>query len=153
MEAVLVALIVGTMATMGQAWQRHSDTKTRREDKLQDWARQDLVAAQAAEAASLLLAENKKVAKTAEVTNGKLDVIHILVNSNMTAAMQSELDATRREVVGLKEIVRLNQQIGQEPSQEALLAITDTEEKVAKLEAELRDRLKQTKVAEKEGRK
>jgi hypothetical protein len=153
MEAIIVALIVGTMATIGQAWQRHGDAKARRADKEMDWARQDLVAAQAAQAASLLLAENKKVAETAAVTNGKLDVIHILVNSNMTAAMQSELDATKREVVGLKEIVRLNKQGGQEPSNEALEVIRATEDKVAKLEAELRDRLKQTKVAEKEGRK
>jgi anion-transporting ArsA/GET3 family ATPase len=107
------------------------------------------VADKAAEAATLLLAENKRVAATAEKTNEKLDVIHILVNSNMTAAMQSELDATVREAAMMREVMRLNKSAGQAPTTAATDALAETDKRIAKLRAELHDRLKQTVVAEK----
>jgi hypothetical protein len=151
-EALLAGLIVGVLAMLGQAWQRRGEAKIRRAEKLEDWARQDAVADKAAEAASLLLIENAKVAKATEATQGKLDVIHILVNSNMTAAMQSELDATRRDLVSLKEVARLNEEAGRKVSAEALAVIDETGQRIAKLDAELRDRLKQTQIADKEGR-
>jgi hypothetical protein len=97
-----------------------------REDRLADWARQDRIAAAAARAA--------------EKTNGKLDVIHTLVNSNMTAAMQAELDAIRREIVMMREVVALNLAAGREPTVEALAAIEDTAVKITALEAQLADR-------------
>jgi len=154
-ETVLVALVVSVIAPSVLAW---LTGRQRQADKAQDWAREDAVAAQAAkaakllldrqeadarkreEAAALLLEANERVARTAETTNTKLDVIHTLVNSNMTAAMQSELDSTVRELAALKEIIALKAAAGDKPSPEALAAITYTEAKIGELTATLNDR-------------
>lgn len=114
----------------------------------EDWARQDRVADRAAETAELLLANNQAVADTAEVTNNKLDVIHTLVNSNMTAALQGELDSTRANLATLRELIALRVSQGQEPNNDTLAALATLEAKVKKLAANLSDRLEQTKVAD-----
>ena len=88
------AILTGTVSPILVGW---FAAKRDRRNKKEDYDRQDVVAAKAAEAAILLLAANERVAKTAAVTNQKLDVIHTLVNSNMTAAMQAELDAINKE--------------------------------------------------------
>ena len=62
----------------------------------------------------------------AEEVNAKLDVIHGLVNSNMTASMQAELDATRRELVWMKAVPS--------PDENAVSAIAITESRIAELE-------------------
>lgn len=112
-------------------------------------ARQDDAAAKAAEAATLLLAANERVAKDTKITNGKLDVIHGLVNSNMTAAMQAELDARRENLALLLEVVEMKRAAGHEPNSETLLLIGAAKGKIAELEAGLSDRLKQSKEIEK----
>jgi hypothetical protein len=69
----------------------------------------EAVATKAAEAADLLVASNAQVADLAEKNNatqvGKLDVIHTLVNSSLTAALQSELDAKTESLVFFKELL------------------------------------------------
>lgn len=138
----------------------HRTEKMHREDRLADYERQDLVAKnaaraaedlaasqkaiadQAAEAARLLLAANERVATTAAETNGKLDVIHTLVNSNMTAAMQAELDATTRELAMMREVASLNAAAGRAPTIEVLAAIDATESKISELTAAMADRAK-----------
>jgi hypothetical protein len=151
LEVVVVAVIVSVISPMivglMQTNQRQAEARDRRSEKIEDWARQDAVAAQAAQAADLLLQQNRKVAEAAVVTSQKLDVIHVLVNSNMTAAMQSELDATVRELAMMREVIRLNEAAGHEPSSESLSAVKATETRIAKLRAELQDRLKQAEVA------
>src|SRR6185369_3456951 len=74
-----------------------------RKERLEDLARQDQVSTRTAEATKLLAITNKQVAENADVTHSKLDAIHVLVNSNMTAAMQADLDATKRELLVLRE--------------------------------------------------
>jgi uncharacterized membrane protein len=115
-----------------------------REDRLADWARQDAVAAEAKAAAAKVAAQlqvvDQRVAEKADATNDKLDVIHTLVNSNMTAAMQAELDAIRREIVMMREVVALNLAAGRQPTVEALAAIEATQVKITTLEAQLADR-------------
>lgn len=64
----------------------YATNKGRRKEKLEDWAREDAVA--------------KRLARSNQATNSKLDQIHTLVNSNMTAAMENELAAV---------VARLNQ--------------------------------------------
>jgi hypothetical protein len=170
MEVILVALIAGVFGPSLMLYQQGKQEKARavRERKWREEERLRLeaevlrhekeeadrkeVADQAARAANLLLEENKRVRLTAEQTQEKLDVIHILVNSNMTAAMQAELDATRRDLASLREVARLNEEAGRSLSDEARQVIEDTQLRISKLDAELRDRLKQTKAAEKEGR-
>jgi hypothetical protein len=126
-------------------------TIIRRYEKKEDYRREDAVAAKAAIAAALLVASNKKIAEKVEQatvsTNSKLDVIHVLVNSNMTAAMQQELDATVREHAGLLEIVDLKRKLGQEPTKVVLGTIEATSTKIAELQANLKDRLRATEIA------
>lgn len=170
MTNVVIALIAafgaGTVGLAGQLLLGRQAAKLRREEKQEDWARQDkvaeqaeraaalllerqdAVAAQAAEAASLLLDANERVAETAAVTNGKLDVIHTLVNSNMTAAMQAELDATVRELAMMHEVIDMKRAAGAEPSVAALAAVEATATKIDELQVTLADRLKQNEKVE-----
>ena len=140
-----------------------------RREKAEDWAREDAVAAKAAalaeaqrvaaakasadaaEAARLLAEQNRIVADTAALTIGKLDVIHTLVNSKMTEAMDNELAATRRELAGMLEIVRLREAAGSGPLPVAQQAIALTQSRIAELEHALDDRRRAaTVVADKE---
>lgn len=113
-----------------------------RSNKREDWRRSDEVATQAAEAARLLLVENRKVAATAAVTNGKLDVIHTLVNSNMTAAMQAQLAALKAQLVLMDRLAATG-----DSSAEELDAVAMVEAQITELEAALHDRLAATEAA------
>lgn len=156
---VSICVAIGASITAPLILARQAE-KMRRQDREADWDRQDEVARraanatatvaasqkriadQAAKAAEALLEANAKVAATADETNGKLDVIHALVNSQMTAAMQSEYDATVRELAMMQEVIGLRRAAGHEPSQEALLAAEATQAKIAELAARLEDRAK-----------
>jgi hypothetical protein len=165
-SAITVAVVGGGIVLVGGWLARRSDAKTRREEKKADWARQDEVALRAenaaelvtqtakllrerqdasdvadAETARLLLEQNELVAQTSRETHEKLEVIRVDVNSNMTAAMQAELDATVRELALMNVVLGLRKTAGDEPDQEALVAIKATEERIAELRAKLNDRL------------
>jgi hypothetical protein len=66
----------------------------------------------------------------------------------MTAEMQAELDATRRELAMMKEVISLNRATGREPSEEATQELHVTQAKIDELTAQLQDRLRQTNIAE-----
>jgi hypothetical protein len=86
-----------------------------------------------ASAARMATEEVKNTLATAnDTTNSKLDTIHTLVNSNMTAALQSELDATRRELVWMQSV--------SEPTEEAKEAMAVTESRIAELQTQLNER-------------
>lgn len=163
---VWVALVVATASMLGPVLlARRLDHQLRR-SKAEDYARQDKVAEQAAnaarllkqaqeeaanraaEAAALLLESNERVAHTAALTDKKLDQIHVLVNSSMTASMQAELDATTRVLALLRQVVVLHTAAGRPPAGEALATIEATEHKVSELRTALSDRLSQTQIAE-----
>jgi len=76
----------------------------------------------------------------ASTVNRKLKVIHALVNSNMTAHMQSELEATVRELAMMREVARLHEEAGRDPTEETRSAIDLTQARVAELRAVLGDR-------------
>lgn len=80
--------------------------------------------------------------ETAEIVDAKLDQIHTLVNSNMTAAMESELYAHKANRVLLDEAVGSKRALGQEPSEETLAMIDTVTAKIAELEAKLKDRIR-----------
>lgn len=101
-----------------------------RVDREADWKRQDRLAAQAAEAATLQLEHNSK-------SDAKLDKIHTLVDGAMTAAMRSELAAVRRELYVLRELAVMHRESGQEPAREEA-EIKATEAKVKELAETLR---------------
>src|SRR5687767_8500051 len=117
MQDVWLALIVAAGAIVTPLLTAALMAHLARKGKEQDWARQDAVAEQAAEAAALLLAcqsasdekteavarqaaeaaalllaSNKLVAEqaaaSAQVISGKLAQVHDLVNSNLFAQMQ-----------------------------------------------------------------
>jgi len=164
---VQVAMIVAVFGFIGPVAMATVTYLVHRAEKKQDYARQDAVAANAAEAArklsvrqdetaakadtvaASLLASNERVAETAKtaadglaVTNNKLDNIHVLVNSQMTALMEAELLATQRELAMMREVVSLKATAGHAASAEALGEIKATEIKVAELRAKLSDRSK-----------
>jgi hypothetical protein len=150
-DPILIA-IIAAIAGMGTVFSplilAHMAARQRRAEKQLDWAREDRVADQAAEAARLLLAANERVAKTAAVTNAKLDVIHTLVNSTLTAAMQAEYDATVRTLALMREVAALKQAAGQEPTDETAVAIDAMQARVTELKVAVDDRLTQTAVAD-----
>lgn len=142
-SSIVVAVIVGGMAVVGQQLLSRSNARQRREEKQEDWDRQDAVAAKAAEAADLLLAENKKVAATAVQTQRSLSEIHTLVNSNMTAAMQGQLVALKAQLALMERLAGVKS-----PTYDEKLATAGVVAQIAELEAALNDRLAATEVVE-----
>jgi hypothetical protein len=114
---IVVALIVGMAGPFAVA---HLTGKQRLAEKREDWRRQDEVAAR-------LLAANAK-------TDVKLDTIHTLVNSNLTAAMQSELNALTALVVNLRAAS------GEGDPVKDKAEIAHLEERIVELTAQLADR-------------
>lgn len=187
---VLAAIVVGSgiigplvlqgLNARAKRKDKQLDAALRKQEKADDYARQDAVAAAAAEvarkaeeAAALLLERQNKVARktnevarnlketdalvaeTASETNNKLDeltvgqkAIHILVNSQMTASLESELRAEKGKRATLIEIIALKKVMGQKASAETLAALTSTDERIAELEITLTDRERQTKMVE-----
>lgn len=120
MSTVIVALIVAFGTTVGPLFLAHLTGRQRLKEKHEDWRRQDQVAAR-------LLAANAK-------TDDKLDEIHVLVNSNLTAAMQSELNALRTQLVLVGKLVALTGEAADYPTTECI------ETRINELAAQLTDR-------------
>jgi len=115
----------------------------RREEKELDWAREDEVASKAAVVADTLIVSNERAARSAEQANGKLDVIHTLVNSNMTAAMEAQLVALQGQLVMMMRLAEIA-----DPTVNEAAAIKAVQGQIAELTATLRDRLAATEHAE-----
>jgi len=158
----VIAALGGVISPFAMGWLQ---ARNARRMKLDDYARQDAVAdkltarqdiaeekaaevaAQAAEAAQLLVESNRKQEEISKVQGAKLDQIHTLVNSNLTAAMQDQLDARTATLVLLKEVAAGRKLGGIEPTKETLGVIASNEGKIAELSAQLSDRKKQTTAA------
>ncbi len=130
--ALLVSVVAPTLLALLNNW-------SMRRAKILDWERED-------EVANRLLKSNQEVSESAASTQRKLDVIHVLVNSNMTAAMRAELDATIRELALMRQIVERDKTDNRAVLPEALIAIESTQDKINELTSTLNDRLKQTEV-------
>jgi hypothetical protein len=148
--AGLIGLISPPLLVIIQRWASRGERldKERREDEVAKQVRD--AATQAQEAARLLVLADAARAKTAEVANNKLDIIHILVNSSMTAAMQSEYDAVRRELALMREVIDIKSAAGHAPTPGALAAIITTESKLTELRSALTDRKTQNTMADNE---
>jgi hypothetical protein len=151
----IAAAFTAIAATVSPLLLSRMTAKQLRASKLEDYARQDAVAAQAAEAARLLLAANDKVARVAEATaanvDAKLTVIHTLVNSTLTEAKAEQLRAVELHGLALREIVELHKAAGQTQAATRTQAAVDANEaQAAALRAELVDRDTQTAVADKQ---
>lgn len=143
MTAVWVALIVALTSMTGPLLLARSTAKSRREEKAQDYAREDEVAARAAAVADTLIVSNERAARSAEQANGKLDVIHTLVNSNMTAAMEAQLVALQGQLVMMNRLAEIT-----DPTVDEAAAIKAVQAQIAELTASLKDRLTATEVAQ-----
>jgi len=69
-------------------------------------------------------------------TSGRLDVIHTLVNSTLTAAIESDLDGTRVSLAMMRDL-----SAGHEPSAEMSAAMHSAEAKISRLTQQMADRL------------
>ena len=74
------------------------------------------------------------------VINSKLKVIHTLVNSNLSLALQAEHDGLIRELAMMREVISLKQLAGNEPTPEALEAIVAIQDRIKILSVQLHDR-------------
>jgi hypothetical protein len=116
-DIVTAAIVAGTVSLVAPVVLALITGRQRSHDKHEDWRRQDELAS-------------------------RLDQIHGLVNSTLTAQMEESFQALSREVILMREIVSLNQASGHEPLAETLQAIILIEAKAAELRAKLDDRLK-----------
>ena len=177
---VVVVALFGLLATASPFIYGWVTNRQRRAEKKEDWARQDAVAAQqiadeerktaaaeeaarrneerqneiaaqAAEAAHLLEINTAIVAETASATHAQLEsledgqkIIHSLVNSDMTAMMEATLLATEMMVDALKLVA------SEDTDGEMAAKIAAGEVKIARLKADLSDRLFRQEEAEAE---
>lgn len=149
--AFLTAIATPTIASIINA---HTTARAREAD----WARQDQVAA-AAEAAANRLVESqhtlaqaalkaavasehrgRAVAARLDQLDDKAAVIHDLVNSSMTAAMQSEYEAVVRDLRSQRQLLELYKAQGVEPSTETLDMIAAIAAKADELHLTLENR-------------
>jgi len=146
MEPVYLALIVAVPAMLSPLLLAWLTNRNLRQVKEQDWARQDVVAVQVAEAARLLKENTRIVTVASAETHQQLKTIHTLVNSTLTAAMQGRLDANRKGIGLMRRVIAMNKAINIEPSTDALAEIDASEKEIASLEMEIADRVQQAKV-------
>ncbi len=147
MDTIFTALLISIIAPSILAFIQNY---FRKKEKQLDWKREDDVAEKAREAAKLLLAANERVARNAEITNGKLDVIHTLVNSQMTSAMESELTACIAQEALMMEIIDIKGgKSNHSPKHEEALAELGL--KISELKSKLGDRKIATERAEAKG--
>jgi hypothetical protein len=174
-ETVILALIVAIPAALSPVairwWDSRSLAKAkaaeadeRRADKEQDWARQDAVSdrliasnALVAKSANKLLESSALVVASAAVTGERLQElvigqkqIHTLVNSNLTAAKEAQLEALEAKLTVQHEMVVFREEAGKPVDIEARASMEATAIKITELKAELADRLKQTNAAERD---
>jgi urease gamma subunit len=147
LAALIVAAVIVCAATVALVLLVRTTNRERREDRKLDLKRQDAVAEQAREVAeqaretaSLLVQSNERFAAVARTTNSKLDTIHGLVNSNLTAAMLAELGATEAGLALMRELTDDREARGIKPSPEAKARIIATEKRINDLKAQVRDR-------------
>jgi hypothetical protein len=144
-RTLYVALVVAVIGPFLLAW---LTGRQRRQEKQQEWVRQDLVAKRLEDRQIDIDKGLKEVAKqakkNAESTDSQLHEIHTLVNSDMTAARQGELIAVEAHLAALARNVA---SLG--PASEAERKVMEgLEERADELRRILADRLAQQKKAE-----
>ena len=137
----------------------HRTERMHREDMLSDYQRQDKVAAAAAAAAVAAQEAARQAQEQAVSAAAKLDDlsaqtqrIHTLVNSDMTAARQEELDQAESLIVVLNRVIQLARDKGMMPDPSDIDALERTQRRRDQLELILADRLSQFHASEEEAR-
>lgn len=149
---VIVAVIVAISSTVGPLLVQRSTNVQRRKERAEDKADRDAVAHQAQEAADKLVQSNADVAAAAKETGAKtlaaVGVIHTLVNSNLTDAIEASLVASEANLTSLRELADLRLGLGQKPTTEALAMFRSVEGQVSELRLKLQDRKRQGVLAQ-----
>ena len=143
MDAAVAIVVAAAIACAGPLLLDWRTGRRRALERAEDFARQDAVARKVDQVAA-----DAKVA-TVE-TASQLRQIHTLVNSDMTAARQGELDQTRVSLILLRKVVAMAETAGRVATADELAAIEETEKRVTELESILADRLAQMKIVEAE---
>jgi len=89
----------------------------------------------------------RRIDANQRATTNQLNVIHTLVNSTLTAAMQGQLDASRRELIMLLEMTDMQRVTGQPVSEDRKAAIGALRRTVDSMTTSMADREQQTRVA------
>jgi hypothetical protein len=84
----------------------------------------------------------------ATMHGAQLTQIHTLVNSNLTASMQAELDSLRRLLIAVREASEAKRALGFPQTNDATSELADIQSKVTELSATVAARQKQTQDAE-----
>jgi len=143
----LLTIIAGLLLiaqTLVQSW-----ISARKEKR--DYARQDEVAARVAhlhqenikksdEIAALAKSADERIRKHLKVIDKQGKQIHILVNSDMTAARTSERDQVQSTLVALKRVQVLNRKLKIVDTPEELETLESTKNRIIELNAILSDR-------------
>jgi len=153
-----MTLLTAMIVAGGALWTSWLNGRQIRQGKEQDYARQDAVAAKAAEAAALLLkAQHDSIARTDEVARlaaeadertmqrlAAIDkqgqIIHSLVNQKLTTVTEQALSATLALLPHLEEALARIQAAGLEPPAEDLKRLADTRKSIVDLRATLERR-------------
>jgi hypothetical protein len=147
-----VVVLVFIAAVVGPAIIARVIVKSLSEARREDWSRQDQVAARVEAVREAVIESDAQVARVAAENNAavssKLEQIHTLVNSELTASQERALRADRASLQALKEVVALKAERGLDPDPESLVAIEDAQRRVDKLAHELEHKAEQTRVAD-----
>jgi hypothetical protein len=126
----------------------HRTERMHREDQLADYQRQDKVAQAAKTAAdAAALAANKSQTQLESIAV-QTKRIHTLVNSDMTAARQEELDQAESLIVALRRVIQLSADKGSQPEPSDVAQLERTSQRRDQLEQILADRMQQFKASE-----
>lgn len=118
------------------------DAEIRRAEKDEDAARTRREREEDKRAAKELLDQTAKTADAAVATANKMEEVHVLVNSNYTAALEATYEALQAKLVILLESVTFKRTHGTEPEQEVITDIEATKRRVAALRATIDERLR-----------
>lgn len=123
------------------------DAELRKAEKDEDAARKHREREEDRAAAKELLDNTAKTAQAAVATSAKLEEVHVLVNSNYTAALEATYEALQAKMVILLESVAFQKSHGTEPAQETLIDVEATKRRIASLRVTIDERLRRDEMA------
>jgi len=144
---VITGMFGALTGFVGPVVLRRMDRSQRAAERQEDRKDREAVASQAREAAEKLVASNAEVAAAAKETGAQtlaaVGVIHTLVNSNLTEAIEDSLVSAEAALLTMHELASFRP-----PAPEGLARIATMEDKVASLRIKLADRREQGAMAE-----
>lgn len=137
--STIAPFLMANAASKRDAIKSKLDAEIRREDKEQDYARQD-------EVARRLYEYTRTQAQANKLITDKIDVVHTLVNSNLTLAKESELKALVALAQMTREIsdLRIANHLPENPH--TVQGLLEMDNAVAVLRAEIAERKRQTEL-------